>query len=224
MAETLNFVQILWKDEQLPQLYPFATPYFNDTLSPFFENSIIAHLVPRTEADRIAVCSWNLRYKSKRFSVPPVSEITFEKLMSDYDVYAFTRNSSAHQMLAALKYHHNGLELFRSICAAIGLSCPSEVERPIYQNAFCARTEIYREYVHKALAPAMEVMEQDPKIREGCWADSKYYSLKDITPQNDFAQRVKRFLGVDYCPMHTFLLERLFSVFIHGKGLNIITV
>lgn len=223
MAETISFTQIYWDDSQLAQMYPFATPYKNETLTPFFENSIIAEVVPKTTADRIAVCSWNLRQKHRAFSIPPIGEITLERLLGDYDVFAFTKNTNQHQALAAMNVWHPGSrELLGRICGGAGVKFPNEVEKPIYQNAFCAKGEIYKAYVKEALIPAMEVMEQDPLIAIECWQDSQYYKLKE--PNAAFSQRVKKYLGTDFCPMHTFLLERLFSVWIHGKGLNIITV
>lgn len=219
----VSFFQIYWDDSQLTHVYPFAIPYRNDTLTPYFENGPISDIVPATHADKIAVCSYALRQKYRAFSVPPVGEITEERLHSDYDVFAFTKNSNAHQMLAAMDHWHAGSrDLLRQICDAIGLRFPEEVEKPIYQNAFCAKREIYQAYVKQALSPAMEVMEQDPFIATGCWKDSNYYKLKE--PSGEFSKRVKHFLGTDYCPMHTFLLERLFSVWIHGQGFKIITV
>lgn len=220
---TLAFYQIFWDDSQLPSLYPFAKPYRNETLTPFFENSVIAELVPRVKADKIAVCSYALRQKYRAFSVPPVGDITLERLQGDYDVFAFTKNSQAHQMLEALRYNHkDSKDILKRICEAIGVTFPGEVEKPIYQNAFCASGEVYKAYVKEALIPAMEVMEQDEQIKKECWQDSNYYSLKH--PSQEYRNRVKRFLGTDYVPLHTFLLERLFSVWIHGKGLKIITV
>lgn len=222
-VESLSFFQIFWDDSQLPNLYPFAKPYRNEVLTPFFENQCISEIVPRAKADKIAVCSWALRQKYRTFSVPPVGDITVDRLLGDYDVFAFTKNTHAHQMLAAMDHWHRGSkELLHRICAAIDLRFPSEVEKPIYQNAFCARGEIYKAYVKEALDPAMEVMDFDKEINQACWQDSDYYKLKN--PSSDFSQRVKKYLGTDYCPLHTFLLERLFSVWIHGKGLNIITV
>lgn len=224
-VESLSFFQIFWDDSQLPSLYPFAKPYRNETLTPFFENTVIGEVVPKTKADKIAVCSWALRQKYRTFSVPPVGEITLERLMGEYDVFAFTKNTNAHQMLAAMDSWHKGSrDILQLICAEIRLKFPSEVEKPIYQNAFCATSEIYKAYVKEALIPAMYVMSFNEEIRKLCWQDSNYYKLKDFNKDSDFAKRVKKYLGTDYCPLHTFLLERLFSVWIHGKGLKIITV
>ncbi len=34
---TLDFIQILYKDEQKEEIYDFATPYLNTVLTPYFE-------------------------------------------------------------------------------------------------------------------------------------------------------------------------------------------
>ena len=60
---TLEFYQIYFKDEQLDKLYPFAKPYKNEQLSPYFENQVIADIVPNTQADLVSVCSWRLAQK-----------------------------------------------------------------------------------------------------------------------------------------------------------------
>lgn len=199
-------------------MFPWAKPYFNETLTPFFENSVIAELVPRSEAKKIAVCSWALRDKMRSFNVPPRIELTYEHLEQDFDILVFTRNTKAHQMLDFLDAHHKGCkDLLKRICASIGVQWSKDLKYPIYQNAFCATSDVYNTYVEEALTPAMWAMETE--FKEECWKDSNYYRLKD--PGDVFAGRVKHFLGVDYCPLHPFLLERLFSVWINNQGLNV---
>jgi hypothetical protein len=214
----VGFYQIYWDEKQLERLFPFATPYKNDTLTPFFENSVIAHLIPCSAHTKIAVCSWNLMNKM-RTNIPPYRQLTQELLESDFDVLSFTKNSPGHGMLTiADTWHPNFTDILRVIMTHLGFKLPKEVKYPIYQNAFCARTEIYQQYVKEMLIPAMEVMENDMVIRELCWMDSGYYKLRNIP---EFAQRVKQFLGTDYCPLHTFLCERFFSVWLNDKKFNV---
>lgn len=220
MAEKIDFFQIFWDDEQQRQFFPWAIPLYNPTLTVFFENAPISHAVLASIAEKIAVCSYNLKNKYHKFSIPPHGDLTKEVLQSDYDVLSFTKNSPSHQMLAAMDEWHKGSKLILStICSAIGMKLPKECKYPIYQNAFCATSKVYKEYVSTCLVPAMEVMELDVDIKAMCWTDSNYYRLQK--PTDSFAKRVKQFLGVDFCPMHTFLLERLFSVWINDKGLNV---
>jgi hypothetical protein len=132
---------------------------------------------------------------------------------------SFTKNSPGHGMLTiADTWHPNFTDILRKILASIGFSLPKEVKYPVYQNAFCARAEIYQQYVKEMLIPAMEVMENDAEIKKLCWIDSGYYLLRSVP---EFAKRVKQFLGTDYCPMHTFLCERFFSVWLDDKKLKV---
>lgn len=199
-------------------MFPFATPYKNQTLTPFFENSVIKELVPISKAEKIAVCSWKLADKM-RTNIPPYRKLTEELLESDFDVLSFTKNSPGHGMLTiADTWHPNFTDILSKILFRIGFSLPKEVEYPIYQNAFCARTEVYQQYVKEMLIPAMEVMENDEHIKKLCWTDSGYYRLRSVP---EFAARVKQFLGVNYCPLHTFLCERFFSAWLEDKKLKI---
>ena len=65
MDNEISFFQIYYNDSQLTELYDFAIPYKNLTLTPYFENSVIAELVPKCQSKKIAVCSWRLREKRK---------------------------------------------------------------------------------------------------------------------------------------------------------------
>lgn len=215
-----DFYQILFKEEQRAKLYPFATPYFNTTLTPFFENAIIQELVMQSTADKIAVCSWAL--KDKRTGViPPKRELTAEVLEEDFDVMSFTKNTGSHEMLGALDAWHAGCsEILRKIWSKLGLPMPLKPKFPIYQNAFCARTEIYQEYVTKFLSPAMFLMENDADIRELCYQDAKY--TRTILGKDVDMVRIKELLGLDFYPLHAFLLERCFSLWIDNLNLKIV--
>jgi len=221
MAEKVVLHQIYYHESQKGEVFDFAIPYFNPTLTPFFENSVIPGLVLASEAEKTGVCSWNLRKKSVVFSIPPVREINQELINGDYDVLAFTKHGKGHQMLEAMEGWHKGSrETLRKICQAAGIPF-KEPKYVFYQNAFIARTDIYQNYVKNALVPAMYVMDNDPDIKELCWQDSGYYKLTGKTKDDLFAQQVEKYLGVTYCPMHTFLLERLFPVWLNTqKNIN----
>lgn len=224
MASGIEFHQIYWKDEQLKGMFDFAIPYYNETLTEFFENLPIAKIVSASNAKKIAVCSHALKAKYKP-GLPPIGDITIDRLSSEFDVMAFTRNSKHHDMIAAMDVWHPGTrEILRQICEKIGLKWwyNRPLAHPIYQNAFCARAEVYKEYVQTALIPAMKVMEHDKTIRDLCWVDAGYEKLKG--PNQEWADRIRKFLNVPYCPLHPFLLERLFSVWIEGRKLNVVIV
>jgi len=233
MAGTVDFYQIYFKESQKEILFPFAKPYFNEKLTVFFENSVISQLVPASNAQNIAVCSYALRNKLNN-GIPmrgqelgkTKDEIVAEALEAEFDVLALTRRQNpikgpeSHFMLAKMdNWHPGSRETFNLILKGIGLE-PFENRRepkdPIYQNHFVARAEIYKEYVSKALIPEMGLMEGELRARR--YEDSEYFKLKT---DPGYPKLIKDQLGMTYVPLHTFLCERLFSCWIHGKGLKI---
>lgn len=219
MAGQVDFVQIIYKDEQKSFCYPFARIHFNDTLTHFFENSVIKDVVLSSESEKIAVCSWKLRQKMK-WNVCMPRQLTEDVLKTNFEVMSFTCNTKYHQTLAAAdKWHPGFIDLIGKILNRIGEKLPSEVKYPIYQNHFCAKASIYKKYVNYYLIPAMMVMSVEPDIKELCWKDSNYSNLakKDsASPQFLLSQ-----IGVPYYPMHAFILERLFSIFCHNHKIKV---
>lgn len=219
MAGTVDFFQVIYKQEQQDKCYPFARIHFNDRLTQFFENTVIAHLVLKSQADKISVCSWKLREKM-RWNVCRPRPLTEEVLKSDYDVLSFTCNTKYHQMLAAADKWHAGFKpIMAQILGRLGENMPSEIKSPIYQNHFSSRSDIYKEYVNGLLIPAMLIMGNDPEINKMCWQDSGYSQLA----QRDAAtpEYLQQQIGVPYYPLFPFLLERLFSIFCHNKKIRV---
>lgn len=216
MAAILDFYQIYYDEAHLKEIFPFAIPYKNEGLTVFFENVPIKNLVLSSNSEKISVCSWKLRQKLKWYIGKP-RELTLELLKSDYEVMSFTKNTRHHRMLAAADQWHPGfLKIFDKILSAIGVKRTLEVKIPIYQNHFSAQTRIYKDYVTRYLSPAMEVMTNEKEISELCFQDSKYSALSKAPTEHIHAQ-----LGINYFPLHPFLLERLFSVYCQNEGINI---
>lgn len=203
-------------------MWPFAIPYFNNELTIFFENEVIKKLVTETKADKIAVVSHKLKDKLQWNLATPrrPDEITEEALNSDYDVIPFTRNSKHHEMLAAANGWHPGFkEAMAKIVDGIGKFMPSEVKIPIYQNAFSAKSEIYKDYVNDYLFPAMELIKNDQEIYRIATVDSNYTKL--MREDCAGAAYLQEKIGFPYYPLVPFLLERLFSVYVHNKKINV---
>lgn len=218
MAGEVDFYQIYFKESQLADLYPFAKPYFNEKLTVFFENSPISTLVPQSNAEKIGVCSYKLRKKIGH-GIPLRNPFTEESLVGDYDVLSLGRRQPSNNALFRLEHWHPGSrETLEKIFEYLGLQKPTEPKHVIYQNHFFANTEIYKAYVSEFLIPAMKVMEEVEEIRKKCFEDSLYYRINN---DPGFRNRVKSELNLDYCPMHPFLLERCFSLWINPKRLNI---
>src|SRR5678810_620061 len=154
---TLSFTQIYFKDEQLPHLYPFATPYKNETLTPYFENEVIRTLVPTIEADLIGVCSWRLKEKRNESSTPFIltkaygdTALTEERILSaDFDVAVLTPRNNLHKPLAmASNWHGKAWDdafvvLKRYLYNSQRIKIPDELTHTIYENHFIAHRDLY---------------------------------------------------------------------------------
>ena len=109
----LDFFQIYYKEDHLPKLYNFANPVYNQTLTPYFENSVISSLVPASNADLISVASWRLKQKRSAFPSKTILkgtglfELTKERIIStEFDVAILTPRLPKHKMLfLALHWH-----------------------------------------------------------------------------------------------------------------------
>ena len=213
-----ELIQIYYRDEQKNNCFPFARLHHNQGLSIFFENSVIKSLVESTSADKIGVCSWKLRNKMKA-NVRRPRELTQEVLESEYLVLSFTGNTRSHQMLyAANRWHPGFTDVLKKLGEIIGVFIPREVQQPIYQNAFMALTGIYRDYVKTYLGPAMEAMNEEP-LREMVTVNSNYSQLQRqnaATPEE-----LQEKIGMPYYPLAPFILERLFSIYVHNQKLNV---
>lgn len=219
MAGEVRLYQIYFKEDQKGNLYDFATPYFNEGLTVFFENEVISKIIPTETSEKVGICSWQLRQKVGS-GVPMRQPFTKEVIEWDYDVLSLGRQQKDHPMLSMMERWHTGSrETLAQIWSALGKHLPNEPKHPIYSNHFMCRTDIYKEYVSDFLIPAMQIMENDEEIRKRCYEDSNYFKL--VRDPGGYGRRIKEKLNMDYIPLHTFLLERCFSCWINDKRLNI---
>lgn len=209
--------QIFYDEKQRDKLYPFAIPFFNEGLTIYFENTVIAKIVTESKADKIGVCSWKLSEKFRN-RVGIRSPLTYEALNSEYEVMALTRNSSRHCMLAAANaWHADFIPTITLLWEKLGYKIPREAKNPIYQNAFLGKREVYLDYVNNFLIPAMELTERDSEMKEKMIQPSGYGRLN----RHADLKRVKEKLGMDDYPLSTFILERSPSLFFQMKGYKI---
>lgn len=214
--------QIFYEEKQKNDLFPFAKPVFNPQLTEFYENSVIYRVVLPSKADKIGVCSPALKWKINH-SIPMREEFTQELIDRDYDVLSLSRKQAPdHYMLTKMDNWHSGTrQTLNMILSAIGMETfegRREPKTAIYQNAFIARTDIYKNFLREAMIPAMKVMGDDPDIRVRCWEDSQYYKLKT---DPEYAKMIEAKTGWKYVPCHTFILERLFSCWLNDKHFDI---
>lgn len=103
-------------------------------------------------------------------------------------------------------------EILIRVCQKLELIIPSKNIPTVYANFFASKADVYKEYV-QLLKKTIDIMETDPEIKDLCWKDSSYKSgLK--------SEDLKKYTGLDYYPFHTFILERLMSIWIVNKKLT----
>lgn len=227
---TLDFWQIYYKDEHRPQLYDFSIAHKNESLSLYFENSIIASLVPTSTADLVGVASWRLKAKRNESSTEFIlkrqnghTDLTQESILAaPFDVAVLTPRNKLHQPLAMASNWHgkpwdDAFAVFkRYLRNAQSIKVPDELENTIYENHFIARRDLYQDYVGSCLVPAIEFMSSDPIFL----ADAGYAKRKPAHERIEYQQLTGR---MDW-PIAPFILERLFSIWIDRKGLKVVAL
>jgi hypothetical protein len=209
--------QLFYEDNQKKEIFDFAIPYKTEGLTIFFEGYWIAQLVMASKADKVGVCSWKLKDKMRK-RVGLRQPLTQQALESDYQVLSFTRNSQRHGMLAmANTWHPHFLTTIKLLWEKLGYKMPGEAKNPIYQNHYCAKTEIYKDYVTNFLIPAMELTENDEELNKMMLQPSGYGKLQ----RNCDLKSVKDKLGMSDYPLAPFILERCPSLYYQMKGVQI---
>jgi hypothetical protein len=187
---------------------PLVELIYNDKCTPFFENTIIAAQKP--ESGYFGVFSW--AFGDKIRPLPDRSMVTPEYIAKNLnaEVISFFRRNQNKNVFDLCNRYHPGSELvFKGICDHVGYDSKllSENTRfTVYMNTFVTTAEIYNQYIEELLKPAIEFMSSE--LQHILWKDSGYYKKAYMS------DKLKRDLGVGYYPYHTFICERLFSLFL----------
>jgi len=209
--------QIYYDETHLQKIFPFSIPYYNETLTIFFESAVIKDIVLASKADKVGVASWKLKDKL-RSRVGLRVPLSLEVLNSDYDILSLTKNGKKHTMLAHLyRWHPSSLQAMTLLWQKLGFKLVGEVKNPIYQNHYCAKREIYQDYVNNFLNPAMEVIKTDEQLNKLMMSNSSYGKLN----READLRSVKAKLGLDFYPLAPFVLERCPSCYYEMKGYKI---
>lgn len=203
----------MYKEDQRSKLFDFATPYFNEKLTIFFENEPISKIVMSSTSEKTAVASWKLKQKMRRGH-----NLTQEVLNSDYQVMSFTINSSRHQMLEMARvWHADFIPAIDLLWNKLGYKRPNEAKNPFYQNAYSAKTEIYQDYCKNFLIPAMGLITTDPELNLIMKKPSGYGRLSRDSDLKSIQEKLQM---TDY-PLCPFILERCAPLFYQMKGYRI---
>ena len=231
--KTLDFYQVYYEEEHRKELYDFVIPYFNNKLTPYFENSAIQSLVVNSKADFISVASWKLR--RKRNSMPAIqvlkgdASILSKKfiLSKDFDIAILTPRITGHKTLFMSQHWHGQtwIESFSALSSflksKLKIKVPLELKYAIYENHFIAKRDIYREYVLSCLTPVMEHMKENKLIFE---APSGYRTHKERIGDFVSIEKYEEVTKLKDWPIGAFLLERLFSIWIDSRNYAVVNI
>lgn len=225
--------QVYYESAQRGHLDPRFCPYLNDRpLSPYFENEVLARLHAARDhetCDYYGVFSWKFRAKHDMDGGQ-----LFESLEEDryfHDVYSFlekgTRSgrSSAEPNTFFDLFHPNLLEIGRTIVRRLFEVDLGRVRAPpIYYNHWISTSGLFDGYCRQMLIPAMDLMEQDEHLNCLVFEDSKYGMSQPARPVLGHRMNAESCLavfGVPYYPHHSFVLERLPSIYFAIKNVDV---
>ncbi|HET6224661.1 MAG TPA: hypothetical protein VFF27_00185 [Bacteroidia bacterium] len=197
--------------------YPEFEAIENKVCSPFFENSVIIDLINKKEHinhDYFGVFSGH--FKNKMTHSRDMKKLTPDYILErlDTDVVSFFRNHKNSNVINKAEVFHPGFKrAIYNILEAVGFQVDIEKDTrfTVYQNHFITTSQIYDRYVKELLEPAVKEMcnKDNKELQNIIWQDSGYHKKKTMP------EKLKQELGVNYYPYHTFLCERLFSIFLN---------
>jgi hypothetical protein len=213
-----KIVQIYYDEPSRNACFPNVELYHNKICTPFFENKIIIDLVTQgkhNDAKYFGVFSGH--FKNKILHSRDKEKITPEFICSqlgDTDVVSFFRHHRNSNVVNKAEVFHPGFtRALKNIFNRIGFQVDLE-ERTrftVYQNHFVAKSEVFEHYVKTLLEPAVREMEnkENKELQNIIWQDSNYHKKRTMP------EKLKQELGKPYYPYHTFLCERLFSIYLN---------
>lgn len=215
---TCKIIQIYYDDASKSSCYPEFDHHYNEKCTPFFENKVIVDLV--NEGSHRGYQYFGIlsgHFKNKMIHTRDMKRLTPQYIFSklgETDVVSFFRHHRNSNVVNKAEMFHPGFKrALKNIFNRIGFEANLE-ERTrftVYQNHFIARSEIYEDYVKNLLEPAIKEMENkdNKELQNIIWQDSKYHK------KHTMSEKLKRELGVPYYPYHTFICERLFSIYLN---------
>ena len=184
---------------------------YNKDLTVFFENLVISEWfrVNYQQLDRIDYIGFlSYNFEDKNDMLIPFE--SFKK--GDYDIYTLGKTVFNHNVVLFGKTSHGKYFdiLFKQMCESVfNLSALQldEINLGVYQNAVVCKTYIYKQYVENYLNPCIDWLVKYP-YKDMLFSECKYNGKMS---ERELLLKT----GFPYYTFHTFLLERLWSVFIH---------
>jgi hypothetical protein len=217
--DTCKIIQIYYDEKSKEACYPEFEHYHNEVCTPFFENDVIIKLINEGRhkgSEYFGVFSGHFKNK-----IIPRDRVITPKYIEenlDTDVVSFFRKHKNKNVVDKAEIFHPGFKrALQNILKVIrfDVDLDENTRFTVYQNHFVARSDIYEQYVKELLEPAVNEMrnESNKELQNIIWQDSNYHK------RNTMSDKLKKELGVPYYPYHTFICERLFSLFLNKYSL-----
>lgn len=216
----MKIYQIYYNEETRAKLEPEYIPYFNENCTPFFENSIIRDLIESGEhigSNYFGVFSPKLREKTqssggiyvhRRRLKNTFSPAAFENLVlkSKAEIVGLNFMPPHNTIELGNRYHPEFTNIMTAILTKLDLARYARMvtRTPIYFNHFVMTEGRWNQYTSEILFPAMDLMQNDERIKKLVWQNASYGLLPN---------HLKSSFGVHYYPYHTFICERLINIF-----------
>jgi len=225
--------QVYFDPAQTNQLDARFCAYFNDeALTPYFENEVIRRLYTAGDhehSDYYGVLSWKFQVKHQMDGSQLFQSMENDGFSSS--VYSFlergTRSgrSSAKPNTFFDRFHPNLLAIGDAIVRTLFDEDISQIEaEPIYYNHWIATSDLFDDYCREMLVPAMSLVEHDELLCRLIQEDSGYAMSHSLRP--DLAHRLDadsclKIFGVPYYPHHSFVFERLPSIYFAIRNIHV---
>lgn len=224
MERNLYIHQIYFDDQSRKLVNPLSFPIYNKLLSVYFENDVLmnfimtGYLLARPNGlrpnDLTGCLSYN--YESKN------SPLDFEALKhTDANFVVLPGCLVRHKVLDQAKVEHGLLfeMFFKTIVKAAGLYVDDfNMEIGIYQNGVLTTIDVWEEYTNDYLRPVYNYMKNTDveSIQKFLYLDSNYQGKLS-------KEKLIEISGHPYYTMHTFILERLWSLYYHQNKHRLMT-
>lgn len=200
----IQVYQIYFDDSQKKHFFKDAIPLKNEQLNNLFENQVILDLFRQEQikGDYFGALSWKLRPKNK---IPQDNLSSI--VVGDFDILTF--NYVRHDVFGYAEKCHPGFRLIiGELLRHLGLNPKIRPVVGLYQNAIIAKKELYFDFLENYLEPSVSYLKNCPeRIQKILHSNSGYDPVNIRVAQKTF--------GTSYYPYHTFVLERLWSVYFH---------
>lgn len=211
-TKNTKIISICYADNQISEYETYRNTVNSiEQKSYLFEYNPIIDIITNNlydinKYDYIGIFSWKFPLKSG-FSEREI----YYNIDNEHDVYTFVRpvfKTGKEYFDFSDKFHGGLLNILKNICNDLNIEYTDSPEYVVYSNFYITRYDIMKDYIYNYIIPAIDLLET--KYRDEAWQDSKYRNLK--------LDDLKKYTGLTYYPKHSFILERMFSIYLHNNN------